>query len=135
MAGIFASTQTVTDTTNTGRSVAAAYTPSTFQIVAGTGTTAAATLDYVLQSQSASTSGYVTAAINAYADSGTTGNFTVTGTITNGSGGTITYGEIGIYLTISSHVFMVCHDIINGATGFPVSNTGTLAVTYTITNS
>jgi hypothetical protein len=64
--------------------------------------------------------------------SGAAGNFTVTGTITNSSGSTITYSELGLMMTNGANVFLLTHDVF---TGVPVSTTGTLAVTYTITNS
>jgi hypothetical protein len=130
------STLTVTDTTNTGRSIVG--TPATITaltIVGGTGTTAASVTDYVIQT-AASTTGTtstVAATVNwATESSGTSGTFTVTGTFTNSSGSTINYSELCLYVTNAAHTFAITHDVF---TAVPVSNTGTLAITYTITNS
>ena len=121
-------TGTIKDTGGTGRTVTAYSTVSAQQIVAGTGTTAATFADNVLQAQSASTSGYVSATMNAISGS----TFTITGTITNGSGSTINYAEIGLYVTMNTWIFMLAHDVF---TALPVSATGTLGVTYTATFS
>ena len=120
--------ETIKDTGGTGRSITANSSNSAINIVAGTGTTAAAVSDYNLQTQSAGSSGTITGTVTA--PSGST--FTVTGTITNSSGGTIAYSEVGIECTSATFVFLLAHDVF---TALNVSNGGTLAVTYTATIS
>lgn len=88
--------QSIQDTSNTARAIGANTATGTIQIVAGTGTTAAAVTDYNLQAQSSGTSGYVAASVGNPTESGTSGSFTVTGTITNSSGASITYSEVGV---------------------------------------
>ncbi len=122
--------QTITNTSGTGESIAVNSASTSPTILAGTGTTAAAVTDYALQTPTSGSSGSIAATINAYSGSGTSGNFTVTGTITNTSGSTITYSEVGIEVTVSTYTFLITHDVF---TGLSVSNNGTLAVTYTIT--
>ena len=61
--------------------------------------------------------------------------FTVTATITNSSGGNLLYKEIGLAVTVthsaSPYYFLLCHDQVNSGSGYTVSNSGTLSVTYT----
>lgn len=128
---VFGSAQTITDTGGTGRALSALSATSTYNIVAGTDTTAAAVTNTNLGAQSTTTSGVHTATIGAYSGSGTSGSFTLTATITNGSGSSITYGEVGIELTSATFVFLLARDVLSPT--IPVSNTGTLAVTYTLT--
>lgn len=61
--------------------------------------------------------------------------FTLTATITNGSGSNITYKEIGLAVTVATYQFLLAHDQVNGGTGYTVSPTGQLQVTYTATFS
>jgi hypothetical protein len=127
MLGVLASNQTIKDTSNTTHNeTTSATTGSSPAINAGTGSTAAAFTDYNLQSQSASTSGTEAATVGSISSN----TFTVTATITNGSGSTITYAEVGIQVTVNSHVYLITHDVFSG---LAVSNGGTLAVTYTFT--
>jgi len=124
----------VLNTSNAGQTIASSNSIGTIQIVAGTNggaSTAAAFTDYKLVSQSSGSSGFIAAAMTTI--SGNT--FTVTGTITNSSGATINYNEVGMYFTANSQVFDVAHDApLNGSTGFPVSSpSGTMQVTYTYT--
>jgi hypothetical protein len=121
----------VPDTANVSRSLSVNSAATVPQIVAGTGTTAAAVSDYKLQTQATTTSGYVTA-VTAN-PSGST--MVITGTITNTSGGTLAYDEVGIYITVATWVFMLAHDAPLTGGPFNVSNNGTLAVTYTATVS
>jgi len=123
---ILASTQTISDTTGTGRSVTNATATSAVTILAGTGTTAAAYNDTALQTQTETVSGTV----NAYSGSGTSGSFTVTGTIT--ATADRAYAEVGLRITCGGNTFLLCHDVFSVLN---VSNTGTLAVTYTLTFS
>jgi hypothetical protein len=129
-------TLTVTDTTNTARSIVG--TPATITaltIVGGTGATAASVTDYVIQTAASTTgtSSTVAATVNWVVESsGVSGSFTITGTFTNTSGSTITYSELALYVTNAAHLFAITHDVF---TGVAVSNTGTLAITYTLTNS
>ena len=122
--------ETITDTSNTGRALTvnnAAIVPT---IIAGTGTTTPTVLDYNLTTPTAGASGTVAATINAYSGSGASGNFTVTGTITNSSGSSITYAEVGITVTVATYVFLITHDTF---TGVAIPNTGLLGITYTCT--
>jgi hypothetical protein len=121
---ILASNQSVTDTSNNPQTVSNGTATSTLQVVAGTDSTAASFTQYHLLAQSAGSSGYVAATVNAISGS----SFTVTGTITNGSGSTINYAEVGIYVTNAAHIFCLARDAF---TALPVSDQGTLAVTYT----
>ena len=57
--------------------------------------------------------------------------FTITATITNGGTANITYKEVGLANTIATFQFLLAHDQVNGGTGYVVSASGTLAVTYT----
>lgn len=129
---IFNTAETITTTSNVAEALTVNNAATAPTIVAGTGTTAAAVTDYNLQSQSSGTSGSVAATINAYSGSGTSGHYTITGTITNSSGGNITYSEVGLEVTVATYVFLLTHDVF---TGLVVSNLGTLAVTYTLTFS
>jgi hypothetical protein len=134
--------ESVTDVTNSSQSVTAGQaltTATTPCIVAGTNASSATFTDYKL-GNIAGTAGYSTpggsgniaGTVNAVAGQ----SFTVTGTITNTSGSSITYAEVGIAVsaTISAatHSFLICHD---NFTGVVVSNNGTLAVTYTLSFS
>lgn len=120
--------ESIKDTGGTIRSITANSANSVINIVAGTGVTAPAVSDFNLQTQSAGSSGSISATVNA--PSGST--FTVTGTITNSSGSTIAYSEVGIECTSATFVFLLSHDVF---TALNVSNGGTLAVTYTATIS
>ncbi len=92
----------VKDTGGTSRAINANSAVSALTIVAGTGTTAAAVSDNALQ-----------------------------GTITNTSGASIAYSEVGITVTAATFVFLIAHDVF---TALNVSKNGTLQVTYTATN-
>jgi hypothetical protein len=123
--------QTVNDTTATGRALAANSAVSAASVVAGTGSTPAAVGDTNLQAQSASTSGVQ--AITSCVVSGST--ITIVGTITNGSGSTIAYDEVGLIVTVGGHTFLLAHDAPLTGGPFNVSNGGTLQITYTGTIS
>jgi hypothetical protein len=130
-AEILATAETITDTSNTTRAVAAAAAVSAPLIVAGTLTTAATNTDYKMGAQTATSSGSIAAVINAWGTaSSTSGSFTVTGTITNTTGSTVNYAEVGIAVTCGGNSFLLSHDVF---TALGVSNAGTLAVTYTLT--
>ena len=138
MAGVFAESQTVKDTSAATHTVAAGFTASAPTIATGTGSTTPAVGDYVIQTPVTDTpagTGKIAATVGSYTPGTTTGAFVITGTITNGSAGDITYKEIGIEVTIATFVYLVLHDLVNGATGYLVSIGGTMACTYTITNS
>lgn len=118
--------ETITDTGGTGRSETANAAATVPTILAGTGSTAATVTDNALGTQTET----VAATINAYSGSGASGNFTVTGTIT--ATADRAYAEVGLRVTVNTHTYLICRDT------FPtlnVSNTGTLAVTYTLTMS
>ena len=127
-ANILNTAETITDTGGTGRSISANTSSATINIVAGTNTTAATFTDNKLGSQSAGSSGSQAATVNAISGQ----SFTVTATITNSSGLSINYAEVGIQNTAATFVFQLCHDVFTAVT---VSNNGTLAVTYTISFS
>lgn len=131
---IFGVAQSIKDTTGTSRSETAWATLSALSILAGIGTTAASVTDTALQTATAGSSGSCVGTLGTISEgSGTSGSFTVIGTITNSSGSTVNYTELGIVLSdANAHVFLFTHDVF---TAVPVSNTGTLAITYTITNS
>ena len=138
MATILASTQTVRDTSNATHSVAAGATASTVMIYAGLGTTTPAVQDYVLTSPQTDTpagTGKIAGTVSAATESGASGSFTVTGTITNGTGANITYTEIGVSCTIATYIYLLSHDLINTTVGYVVSPSGTMACTLTVTNS
>lgn len=130
---IFDTAETVTDTSNTGRALTVNSACTVPMVVAGTGTTAAAFADYALTTIAtggtyggSNSSGNQAATINAISSN----TFTVTATITNTSGSTITYAEVGMACTSATFTFLLAHDVF---TGLAVSNNGTLAVTYTLT--
>lgn len=121
--GVLASAQTITDTSGSAHSeTTAATTGSSPTIVAGTSGTAPAFTDHALGTQTDS----IAANVNAISSD----MFTVTGTITNNSGSTRTYQEVGIVVTVNTHIYLICHDL---AGPYTVSNLGTLQVTYTFT--
>ena len=120
------STQTISDTTATGRSIANATATTAPTILAGTTSTAATVTDTALGGQTETIAGTV----NAYSGSGSSGSFTVTGTIT--AGADRAYVEVGLRVTNGGNTFLICRDTFSALN---VSNTGTLAVTYTLTFS
>jgi hypothetical protein len=126
MALLLNSTQTINDTTATGRSVANASATTAPTILAGTTATAATVTDTALGAQTETQSGTV----NAYSGSGSSGSFTVTGTIT--AGADRAYTEVGLRVTNGGNTFLICRDTFSTLN---VSSSGTLAVTYTLTFS
>jgi hypothetical protein len=137
MAGVFANSQTVKDTSAATHTVAAGFTASAPTIVTGTGSTTPAVADYVIETPVADSpagTGQIAGTVGTYVPGTTTGAFTITGTITNGSAGDITYKEIGMTVTIATFVYLVLHDLVNTTVGYLVSIGGTMACTYTITN-
>lgn len=126
----------VPDTSNTSRSWAANSAMSALSLVAGSGVTTPAFGDYVIDTAIAGGSGTATPTVGATITNLTTsGTFLITGTFTNSSGSNKTYGNIGIYVTANTFVFMLAHDLTNGGSGYVVSNLGTVAATYTVTVS
>lgn len=130
LVGVGGAAVNITDTGNSARSINPNTATGTIYIVAGTTGTGPAFTDYKLGAQSASTSGYVAATVNAL-NTGT-GIFTVTGTITNSSGSTITYAEVGVTIICATYTFCLARDTF---TGLPVSDGGTLGVTYSVTTT
>lgn len=97
------------------------------KIRAGTTNTAAA----VTQTALAAETETATATINANPTTGTTsGTFTITGTIT--AGADRAYVECGFTMQNNGNEYLMCRDVF---AVLNVANTGTLAVTYTWTNS
>ena len=135
-------TAQIYDTTNTTHTMAAGKVGTAIQIVAGSGVTAPnASTDYKIDTQLAGSDGAVTptyvgtasanGTINTSTSSTTT--FLIVGTMTNSTLGNETWGNIGIYGTFDSNVYILAHDQTNGASGYVVSASGTVQVTYTIT--
>ena len=120
------STQTISDTTATGRSIANATATTAPTVLAGTTSTAATVTDTALGGQTDTIAGTV----NTYSGSGSSGSYTVTGTIT--AGADRAYVEVGLRVTNGGNTFLICRDTFSALN---VSNTGTLAVTYTLTFS
>lgn len=117
----------IKDTGGTLRSITANTATSSLTGQAGTTGTAAAVTDNVLGAVTET----ATPTVNANPNTGTTsGTFTVTFTIT--AGADRAYAEVGLIVTKATFIFLLCHDTF---TALNVSNTGTLAVTYTFTNS
>jgi hypothetical protein len=123
-ANILATAETIKDTGGTNRSISANTSTGTLRVVVGTTGTAPTFTDNALGAQSAGTSGYMSATVNAISGS----QFTVTGTITNSSGNSITYAEMGETLVAATYTFLLSHSTF---TGLPVSNGGQLACTDT----
>lgn len=121
---IFNSTQTIADTSNATHSVANASATTAPTILAGTSGTAATVTDVALGTQTETVAGTV----NAYSGSGASGSFTITGTIV--ATADRAYQEVGLRVTNGGNSYLVCHDTFSTLN---VSNTGTLAVTYTLT--
>ena len=118
----------IKDTSGSSHSETANTSSSTIDIHAGTGATAAAYNDHALQTETETvlgTSGTVT--VGSATGSGTTSSFTVSGTVT--AGASRAYSDVGLSVTINSHVYLLCHDVF---TALSVSNGGTLAITYTL---
>jgi hypothetical protein len=135
-------TAQIYDTSNTTHTMAAGKVGSAIQIVAGSGVTAPnAGTDRVVETQLAGSDGAITptyvgtasanGTINTTTSSTTT--FLIVGAMTNSTLGNETWGNIGIYGTFDSNIYLLAHDQTNGATGYVVSASGTVAVTYIIT--
>lgn len=118
--------ETIKDTAAASNAESANTAASAPTILAGTGGTAATVADYTMQTQTET----VAATINAWSGSGSSGSFTVTGTITAGSNRA--YQEVGLRVTVNAHTYLICRDTFSTLN---VSSGGTLAVTYTITFS
>jgi len=80
--------------------------------------------------------GTIAATVNTtVTNNGTNCTSTITGTFSNGAVVNETAGNVGIEVTAGGVKFLMAHDNINGGTGYVVSPSGTVAVTYTITVS
>lgn len=118
--------ESIKDTGGTSHSESVNTAATAPTIDAGTTGTAATVTDNALGTETET----VAATINAYSGSGSSGSFTVTGTIT--AGANRAYQEVGLKVTVNTHVYLICHDTFSTLN---VSSGGTLAVTYTITLS
>jgi hypothetical protein len=130
--------QTVKDTSGNTHSVANNSSVSALTIVVGTGTTAAAVSDNALGTSSSGWTGGTSITVGAPTESGTSGSYTLTATLTNGNASAVNAGEIGVTVTVGSNVYLILHDApINSSSPYyyPVSPNGTLQVTYTINNA
>jgi hypothetical protein len=132
-AAILGTTETITDTGAAGRSVTktvdGGVVPASTLICAGTGGSAATVADTNMQTQ---TESIANPTVNAISGSGATGTFTVTGTITATADRAYTEVGIKVTTTTTAWVFLICHDTFSALN---VSNGGTLATTYTFSNS
>ena len=126
---IFAASDTIVDLTNTSRAISANQANTSPTIVAGTSGTAPAFSDYKLGTATSGSSGFIAGTVNTMSSN----TFTITGTVANSSGSTITYAELGLTVVNSTWTFLVAHDTINSGSGFPVSTGGNLQSTYTVT--
>jgi hypothetical protein len=131
-AQLFNTTQTsvVKDTGGTLRTISAGNATTAVYIVAGTGGTTAAVTDYQLGTQATGSTGNQTATVNAVSTSA--GTVTLTANM-QGPASNTTYHEVGIYIANSSYTIQVARDY--NSTGWAVTTTQYLAVTYTITPS
>jgi len=111
--------------------------PSTndfYGILVGTGITAPATADYVMQTKVAHGSAgtqlnYNPTSVGAASVVGANVDLTIVRTFNNGSGGTITLKEIGLALYLSASLyFLATHDAVNQA----ILNTEVAVVSYTM---
>lgn len=130
-AAIMGQTTSITDTTSNSRSVTKTVDGgiNTRTGHAGTGATAATVADIAMQTSTENTS---TVTINAVTGTGATGTFTVTYTIT--ATANRAYTEVGLVMTTTTTawLFLVTRDTFSVLN---VSNGGSLATTYTFTNS
>lgn len=140
-----ATTITVTDQSGTGRavasysgnfSVAGGAGANYYGIIVGTGNTAVAITDYQLAARIAHGTGagqlsYSANVISAIATSGSSRQFTVTRTFTNGTANTITVKEIGLgsLATSNSWVVLIARDVISDQA---IAASKVLTVIYTI---
>lgn len=137
--------QSIPDTSNTSRTqgpsgagnmqVAASATNAAYGIVVGTGTNGVAIADYALQTLIAHGVGagqlsYGAVTVTAPATNGSTRQFTVIRTLTNGSGGTITIQELGVYAYGGTYYYCIIRDRYVG--GYALTNGHALTITYTI---
>lgn len=130
-ANLFGAAQSaVKDITGTNRSVAANSAVTAIQIVAGTGGAAAVVTDYKLGAIVPGGQGTQNATVNTVDT--TTGAVTLTANML-APASTITYKEIGVYVTIGGNTFQVARDYND--TGWTVTTMQYLQVTYTITPS
>jgi hypothetical protein len=120
------------DTGGTLRSISINSAVSSPTIVFGSGTTAISPSDYQLQSPISGSSGSVAATVSGLTVSSTTCSFSLTCTVTNSSGGTLTYGEAGVTITVATFTFLILHDLVNGSVGQQLTNGQGANVTYTI---
>jgi hypothetical protein len=130
-AAVMGQTTSITDTGSASRSVTNTVDGGVNQRTghAGTGATAATVADIVLQTPTESSTSVT---INAVSGAGSTGTFTITFTVT--AGALRSYTEVGLAVrtTTGSWNFLLFRDTFSALS---VSNGGTLATTYTVTNS
>lgn len=130
-AAIFGSTQTITDTGGTGRSVTKTVDGGTNSITgwAGTGATAATVADTNSQTSTETTTSVT---VNAISGTGSSGSYTITFTVTATADRAYTECGLKTTTTTTPWTFLQARDTFSTLN---VSNSGTLAVTYTLTNS
>jgi len=129
--GLFGQATTINDTANTPRSMTITVLGGgiTSKVGwAGTGATAATVADVAMQTPTESAA----LTVNAVSGAGATGTYTVTYTVTAGSARS--YVEVGMIVTTTTNAwpFLISHDSFSALS---VSTSGTLAVTYSITNA
>jgi hypothetical protein len=132
-AGLLGTAQTITDTGSTGRAVTNALNggivAASTLLCAGTGATAATVADVNMQTQ---TESVANPTVNAVSGSGSTGTYTITGTITATADRAYVESGIKVQTTTNSWVFLLAHDSF---AALNVSSTGTLSLTYSISNA
>lgn len=132
-AGLLGTTTSITDTGGTSRSVTNALNggivAASTALCAGTGVTGATVADTNMQTQ---TETVANPTVNAVSGTTTQGTFTIVGTITATGDRSFTESGIKITTTTNSWQFLLAHDSF---AALSVSNTGTLSLTYQITNA
>jgi hypothetical protein len=131
--GILGTNTTITDSGGTGRALTktldGGIVSASTAICAGTGVAAATVADTNMQTQ---TEQIANPTVNTVTGAGATGTFTVVGTVTATADRQYTEVGIKVTTTTTTWTFLIAHDSF---AALSVSNTGTLAVTYSFTNT
>jgi hypothetical protein len=129
--GILGTNTTVTDATGAGRALTKTMDGGVASLLgcAGTGVTAATVADTNMQTQ---TETQASVTVNTVSGAGATGTYTVVFTITATAPRSYTECGIKAITTTTAWNFLVAHDSFSALS---VSTSGTLAVTYSITNA
>src|SRR5271169_3162503 len=105
---LFKTNETMQDVTGASNPETANTAITAVNIHAGSGVTAPSFTDFQIETplSNTGTTAFVTAVMHAISGAA----FTVTGTLTNSTGSTITYGNLGLEITLNSHTYLVTHD-------------------------